>query len=155
MVEIIQFPYLKKEREREKKNNKKTNIQSPGQLDQNPCHSISCLAASLLPADLSPQLVSRPHSPAGLLWLLPATLQVSLCKCCNSLSCTTRSGEYSPWALRLRPSFPPHYESSHLGRDPSSQGSGGLAGIMTRRALLILSRPWLGFVLGYGVSSPS
>lgn len=71
MVEIIQFPYLKKkrEREREKKkgNNKKTNIQSPGQLDQNPCHSISCLAASLLPADLSPQLVTRPHSRPGLL----------------------------------------------------------------------------------------
>lgn len=69
MVEIIQFPYLKKkEREREKiTKKKKTNIQSPGQLDQNPCHSISCLAASLLPADLSPQLVTRPHSPAGLL----------------------------------------------------------------------------------------
>lgn len=68
MVEIIQFPYLKKkEREKERKNNKKTNIQSPGQLDQNPWHSISCLAASLLPADLSPQLVTRPHSRAGLL----------------------------------------------------------------------------------------
>lgn len=71
MVEIIQFPYLKKKREREREKNnkkkKKTNIQSPGQLDQNPCHSISCLAASLLPADLSPQLVTRPHSPAGLL----------------------------------------------------------------------------------------
>lgn len=43
---VVWLKLFKKEREKEKKNNKKTNIQSPGQLDQNPCHSISCLAAS-------------------------------------------------------------------------------------------------------------
>lgn len=141
MVEIIQFPYLKKkrEREREKNNKKKKNkypVPWPARPEPLPLHQLPCCVSS----PCRP-LSSAGHQAPQPSWSLVTAGCHSPGQSLQVLQQFELHHQVRGIALRLRPSFPPHYESSHLGRDPSSQGSGGLAGIMTRRALLTLSRP--------------